>query len=307
MADQDVIEPLELVGLGVEITGMLMGNMGWRRLETVVPRAEDQPAVLPYIVRKTFESEQGPFFVMVELAGYDGDGDLAIAAGLFQVSPNACVPIGIKVVGMGDPVAVILQFLAQDRLVSLDLGTVQVEIIIIFPDRLSFLPGGTDDGFLRIVDRPAAHDVLAEQPGPETGDVPVHSVVAQIHGLDLLRNHICHQPACQGRVRRAEDADFSAPFLSFQPSVQGDPVGPLVHIRTIEALRTALPAAVLLDISDTSACILASQRVVVAPAAKDVGRAGHDDRMRSRPLREVDPGQKVDTVAALDHFFIVRI
>ena len=276
-------------------------------LETVVPGAEDKSAVRPDLLGEPLEAEQGPLLVVVELAGHDGDGDAYLTAGCLEVGPYSGVPVRIGIVGMRDPIAVVLQFLAEDGLVGLDLGPVEVEVIVILADRLSRNPGRTDYVLFGVVDDPSAHNVLAEKAGAEAGDVPVNAVMAQVHSLDLVRERIGHYPARKGGIRRPEDADVAAPGLSVKPLVKGYAVGALVDVGPVESARTALAATVLLDIADAAPRVLARQGIVVAAAPVHVRSPGHDDRMRALPLGEVDPRQEADGVAARNHFLEIGI
>ena len=276
-------------------------------LETVVPRTEDKPTVCTNLFRKPLETQQGPLFVMVELPGHDGNRDVHRAAGRLQVRPYSGIPVRIGIVRMRDPVAIVLQSLAEDGLVGLDLGPVEVEIIVVFADRLSRHPGRADDVLLGVVDDPSAHNVLAEKAGAEAGDVPVHAVVAQIHRLDLVRERIGHYPARQGSIRRSEDADIPAPGLCVEPLVQGYAVGAFVDIGPVESARTALATAVLLNVADAATRVFARQRIVVATAAVHVRGPGHDNRVRTLALGEVYPRKQTHGITSGNHLLEIGI
>ena len=91
----------------------------------------------PDLGTEPLKSKQRPFFMVVELAGDDGHGDIYLIGNPLEVSPDARIPIGIRVVGVRNPVAVVIQPPAQDSDIRFNLGTVQIEGIVVLSDRLA--------------------------------------------------------------------------------------------------------------------------------------------------------------------------
>ena len=214
LLDQQFIEPLELVLRGVEVPGVVDGDMGRRGLETVVPGAKDQAAFRLDFRTEPFIAQDRTFLVVVELAGHDGHRHVHFPGNPLQVAPDAGIPIGVRIVRMRNPVPVIVQPLAQHGHIRFDLRTVEVEIVVVLPDRLPLLAFRFADRLLGIVDEPSAHDVFPEQAGTEAGDMTVDPVMGQVHALELVRNGIRDDPPGQRRIGTAEDSEGFAPGLA---------------------------------------------------------------------------------------------
>ena len=226
----------ELVGVDVEFHSVRGGHMGGRHLEGMVPRAENQPALRLHLRPEPLVAQHRPLLVVVELPRDYRERHVDHIGDALEVGPHARIPVGVGVVGVGDPVAVVLELLPEYVHVRLDLGAVEIESVVILARGLAGLPLRLHYVLLGVVDGPAGHDVLPEEAAAEAGDVPVHPVVAQIHALDLVGYRIAHEPSGQRGVGRAENAYVAAPRLLREPLVECDAVGPFVHVRREEAL-----------------------------------------------------------------------
>ena len=255
---------------------------------------------------KPLITQQRSFFVVVELPCHDRHGDTDFIGNPLQIAPNADVPIRIGIVGMRNPVAIVIQPLAQDGHIGFHLRPVQVEIIVVLSYRLSGLPLRTADVFLCVVDTPAAHDIFPEKAGTETGDMPVDTIMAQVHSFEF-RNGIRDQPACQGRIGCPENADGLTPGLAGNPLVQRNSVFPLIDIRAVESFRSALPPAVLLDVADAATGILPSEGIVVPAPAIDIRCPRDHHRPGALSLRKIDPRQEFESAPARHHLLGIGI
>ena len=244
--------------------------------------------------------------MVVELAGDDGHGDIYLIGNPLEVSPDARIPIGIRVVGVRNPVAVVIQPPAQDSDIRFNLGTVQIEGIVVLSDRLAVLAFRAADVFFCIVNDPSAHDIFPKQAGAEAGDVPVDPIVAQIQAFQF-RDGIGDQPAGQGRIGCPEDSDGLAPRPVGQPPVQGDAVFPLVDVRAEETFGAAFAPAILLDIADSAAGIFSPQGIVVSAPSEYIRGTCHDHRPGTFSFWEIDPCQEMETIPAGYHFLPVYI
>ena len=117
---------------------------------------------------------------MVELSGDDGDGHIDQCRDALQVSPNTTVPIRISIIGMSNPIPVVIKSLPEHVHVCFDLGTVEIEVVIVLARTLPVLSFGVYDVLFCIINYPAAHYVLAEQTRAITGNLPVDTVMAKV-------------------------------------------------------------------------------------------------------------------------------